>query len=135
MKVYLVTAGEYSDFRVVCVCSTHEKAQEIADRFGGEVDDRDMDSGPLHEGLNWWEARMGWDGAGANAFQQMPYGDDDREARPYFIDYRGISNWDKAPLHERFGLRVTCWAKDEQHAIKIANEIRLSIIAEGQKPS
>ena len=42
-KVYLITAGEYSDYSVLTVCSTREKAErfcEILNRNGGVYGDK-----------------------------------------------------------------------------------------------
>ena len=42
-KVYLITAGEYSDYVVLAVCSTREKAEhfcEVLNRNGGVYGDK-----------------------------------------------------------------------------------------------
>ena len=57
-KVYLITAGEYSDYSVVAVCSTREKAErfcEIVNRNGGvygdkaEIEEYPVDSIPIED--------------------------------------------------------------------------------------
>lgn len=50
-KVYLITAGEYSDYGVVAVCSTREKAEhfcEVLNRNGGRYGDKaDIEEYPV----------------------------------------------------------------------------------------
>lgn len=57
-KVYLITAGEYSDYCVLAVCSTHEKAEhfcEVLNRNGGrygdkaEIEEYPVDSIPIED--------------------------------------------------------------------------------------
>lgn len=57
-KVYLITAGEYSDYGVVAVCSTREKAEhfcEVLNRNGGvygdqaEIEEYPIDSIPIDD--------------------------------------------------------------------------------------
>lgn len=43
--VYLVSRGEYSDYHVVCVCSTREKAEAMLVRFNGT----DPEARPFNE--------------------------------------------------------------------------------------
>lgn len=50
-KVYLITAGEYSDYSVLAVCSTREKAEhfcEVLNRNGGRYGDKaDIEEYPV----------------------------------------------------------------------------------------
>ena len=50
-KVYLITAGEYSDYCVLAVCSTREKAEhfcEVLNRNGGRYGDKaDIEEYPV----------------------------------------------------------------------------------------
>lgn len=57
-KVYLITAGEYSDYGVLAVCSTREKAEhfcEVLNRNGGwygdkaEIEEYPVDSIPIED--------------------------------------------------------------------------------------
>ena len=57
-KVYLITAGEYSDYGVLAVCSTREKAEyfcEVLNRNGGwygdkaDIEEYPVDSIPIED--------------------------------------------------------------------------------------
>lgn len=57
-RVYLITAGEYSDYGVLAVCSTREKAEhfcEVLNRNGGwygdkaEIEEYPVDSIPIED--------------------------------------------------------------------------------------
>ena len=41
--IYLVTDGEYSDYHVVCACSTKELAEGVAKRLGATVEEYELD--------------------------------------------------------------------------------------------
>ena len=51
MKVYLVSTGEYSDYHIVGVFSTHEKAQEYIDINKAYAAARDSLNGVFVEGV------------------------------------------------------------------------------------
>ena len=42
--IYLVTDGEYSDYHVVCACSTKELAEGVAKRLGATVEEYELDA-------------------------------------------------------------------------------------------
>lgn len=119
MKVYLVTSGEYSDFRVIGVFSTPEKA-EIAKREldGDDVDERELDDMfGWQEGLRYFLVGMDKDGCGADAEASEVYAD--RAKLSIYAPY--------GTLRERCAARL--WARDEEHAIKIVNERRIAVLA------
>lgn len=140
-KVYILTAGEYSDYHVVATYSTSELAAKAkADGLGDDILECPVD--PTHEpvppGLSLWYVEM--DRAG-NA--------DGRVVDPYDRNHaydKIPSHFVLKPDHEAAALhlgylsfptsmRATVWAKDLQHAAKILNEKRVQFIAEGKWPA
>jgi len=118
MKVYLVTKGSYSDYRVCCVCSTMEKA-EYARRLyvADDIETEELDGLPEHpHGMLRYAVTMDRDGNSTCQTESLYYTTDD-EWRPY-------GNGTHVSFH--------MWASDKTHAVKIANERRAVLIATGQ---
>lgn len=122
-KIYLVTQGEYSDYCVVGAFSTKEKAQKFIGENEGSgysydskmIEEFEIDAGEAQRaaGLSYWQVSM--DKAGSvtgldNNQHEGPEAD-------YFVGTHGEI------------LVASMWARDEKHAIKIANERRLQLIA------
>jgi hypothetical protein len=124
-KIYIITAGDYSDYHIVTVFSTKELAEAYIERWGKGYDAR------IEE----------WNVDGVNPYQH-----------PH-LDFFRVGMWSNGdlmwshplsppaePLEDqiyptangRKYIYVYCWARDEQHAIKIANERRTRAIAEGR---
>jgi hypothetical protein len=128
VKVWAIEEGEYSDYHVVGVFSTRENAELILSKYNAspyhhaEISEWDLD--PAIEQLN----------AGLSRFYVQILRDGTvREVREDF----GIEEWETINLDDSRaqdgckGYRIYVFAKDEQHAIKIANEKRLQYIANG----
>jgi hypothetical protein len=132
-KVWVVEHGEYSDYRVVGVFSSEEKAQLIANAISGSiVNEWTMDPAvdELRQGFHPFIVDMRQDGTVERC--------DKWEITPYEIAgcvriwhrtqapaYR--DNPDKPDV-----LHAEVWAKDAEHAIKITNEHRTRMIATGE---
>lgn len=118
MKVYILTKGEYSNYHIVAVFSTKEKAEECKILFTDEYTDRieieeyEIDKIPeCPEGLLPFDVKMYIDTGEAEAHRKS-------------LDC----------LEEKYELREDTkrkkyiywsgFAKDEQHAIKIVSEKR-----------
>jgi hypothetical protein len=133
--VFMVTSGSYSDYRVDGVFSTREKAQEFIDLLP-EGDCNGIDELPLdplleeaRQGLNPWHVIMLRDGTTESV--------DERDRSRYL----GREAWSKPNIWRRSerahigkpdALNQIVWAKDAQHAVKIVNEMRARMIAEGE---
>lgn len=127
-KIYIVTAGDYSDYHIVTVFSSRELAEKFCTKFGDpdyeyEIEEYELDSfrQQLNNGLNCFNVSMCADGSLLD--------DVDKDYNEEVIlsgktNYR-IYKWDQ----ERLMLHITCMAENRQHAIKIANEIRTQLIA------
>ena len=132
-KVYIVTAGDYSSYRICAVFSTKAKAEEYIAEAARASKDKGRDFNPIeeyeldlyedkHPGLYPWRVHMEKDGS-TKGFQswQMSF--------PFDADYSF-----EFLRHETECLRNDCWAKDKDHAIKITNELRVRLIADNQWP-
>ena len=119
-KVYMVTDGSYSDYRVLGIYSTKAKAEDAKVLFNADndVDPIEMDATPeVPPGMLKWVVTMGRSGDSGGAQRDS-------------CEYSHV----RASLHARGNsadvtMRAALWAKDEEHAVKIANEWRTRIVA------
>lgn len=123
MKVYLVTEGTYSDYRVTAVFSSKEKAEEYMETFPSHYYNNlkeyelDPNAVELHkEGYSNWYVRM--DGFGNTA---TVYDEPTSNQATYESVFR-TKKW----------FVIRCIARSEEHAIKIANERRIALLASGE---
>lgn len=123
--IYAVSSGNYSDYRVHCVFSTKELAQTYKDYLmqdGGyydvheieeyELDDMNGMANLIKKGYKNYELKI------------------DRNGNTSEIKIN-INSWFNAPqiwIRDN-SLTVRCWAKKKKYAVKIANEIRVQLIA------
>lgn len=119
-KVYLVTAGEYSDYHLCSVHSTAEKANLAKKLFASENDIKEfeVDSIPDHpEGLFPYCVFM------------------DKEGCVRWIGLKSVEDFEPEsgkPTTDGKTVVFSMWAEDETHAIKIANEQRIGLILSGE---
>jgi len=127
-KVYAATSGCYSDYGIVAIFSTKEAAELFIerhpDRYGdwNDVEEYDLDPGiaQMRKGYSFWMVQMDEDGS----ISSVEARGGNVEAKPdnKFMDHRMTLsgcrwfNW--------YG-----WARDSQHAVKIANEHRIKLLA------
>ena len=120
-KVYIVTSGYYSDHHVVSVHSTEEGAREVAKVTpDSDVEEHEVDSvGGYPKDMSLYCVLM--DVTGLAEGVQM--------CDPEY--HKGFEN---AFLTTVRGPRYYhyMWARDQNHAIKIANERRMQMLAENR---
>lgn len=134
--LYAVSRGSYSDYGVVAIFSTKEKAEEYmlfvpSDDYN-DIETYELDPGvvdKIRKGYSPWFVIMLRDGTTEEVRRQ--------EVSSYSI---GSSAW----IHRRSTLPsrvqhslpdcivVHTMAKSEEHAVKIANEKRVQFIANGE---
>lgn len=136
--ICVVEKGSYSDYGVVGVFSSKENAELIANAINGDGDayekatvaewplDPAVDE--LRQGLGIYFVQMQADGSVEWCVR--------KEVSEY--DIRGeVRMWRRsgAPAYRGQGLEdvlwVTAFAKDDKHAVKIANEHRTRMLADG----
>lgn len=117
--MWLVSTGEYSDYHVIGVFSTRKKAA-LAQKLHNAsfLEEEVLDKIPEHPpGLLPWSVDMDVDG---NTHKV------DRES----VEYVKTNEWE--PYGDGVHVVFNMWAKDEEHAVKIANERRVKLIASNQ---
>jgi hypothetical protein len=139
--VWVVEQGEYSDYRVVGVFTSKAHAHVVADAINAPHEDTgayvatvaewplDPAVEELRQGFVPYFVLMLKDGTVERCTQQSVDGYDvagsvriwRRAHAPAYVG-KGIAD----------ALQAQVWAKDEQHAIKIANEHRARLIASGE---
>ena len=116
-KHYVVTRGEYSDYRIVAVCSDRSVAEKIAERINREVTyemcniEEYEDGKPIDETLTAY-------------FVNFEKGTVREDGIEYAV--KG-THWDKKD-GTIWGMYV--FAKDEEHAMKIASDKRAMLMAQ-----
>ena len=126
MKVYMVTTGCYSEYRVNGVYSTKEAAEYAHSLYnsGNEIEELTVDELPDHpRGLASWLVLMDGDGNTRDVHKTDPMFSN--ESVRYYAAGLG---W----FRENNDCMVfTMWAKDKDHAVKVANETRIMLKACG----
>lgn len=136
-KVWIIEQGSYSDYRVVGIFSSSENAHKVCAWINStepydraEVAERTLDPvvDDLNAGRRQWYVHMHRDGT-------------TETVRPNDSTYHLENNghiWDRpnAPAYKGQGLPALLtyyvWATDADHAVKIVNERRIQMIANGE---
>lgn len=130
-SIFAIEEGEYSDYHVVGIYDSKEKADTVRDVVGGSVVE--------------WTLNPGYDeiNKGYSVFSIVMLKNGDVES----VNQREIGSYcmastffvwrrTQAPAFKGKGipdaLNATVLAKNEKHAIKIANEHRAAMIANGE---
>jgi hypothetical protein len=125
-KVYMVTDGEYSDYSVIGVYSTREKAEYAQTLYAAEngIDELELDHIPPHPpGELRWGVRILDNGDVVSVFQTTPDEDKCLQVESTRQKYWGGE--------VKPGRSFLLWARDQAHAIKIACEKRREMLALG----
>jgi len=125
-SIWVIEQGSYSDYRVVGVFSTKESAEKFMGLMDDGYETPSIDEWPLdpmvdeiNKGLLPFALSMDIDGNTKYV----------RKAEGYnMID--GLYVCERAQWHDD-AVHGTCWATDEQHAVKIANEFRTGQLISG----
>lgn len=125
MKVWLCSDGSYSDKHPTAIYSDEATAREVTKAYGWENDPEEFDLDPevpqeIRAGMFYWVVRLWENGDLERAWITEPsdfYFKDEWQDAPYM-----------SPRHDRV-FRTGCWARDQEHAVKIANERRAISIA------
>lgn len=130
--IFLVSSGSYSDYSVHAAFSTKEKAEKFISRFKEltydpyEIEERDID--PAEEFVNQGliPMRVFIDREGSTSTDQM----DSMYSIPLATEQALLKN----TYQGKSMLRVEGWFKSSEHAVKVANERRTILIANGEWP-
>lgn len=135
--IYAVNSGSYSDYRIVALFSTAERAREfmaaVKDSDYNEIEEFELDPNTadlIRRGYSPWLVHMLRDGTTERVVRQEP--------EVYEVTNIGHRIWRRteAPAYKGKGipdcLISTVWAKSAEGAVKIANEHRAQMIASGE---
>jgi hypothetical protein len=115
--VFVVVDGEYSDYHIVGIFSTRQLAKDHVKMYGGYAEVWRLDDDTIYNGrkglaeFNVWMDRVG-----------QVYGSPSGSIPSENTKYPYISFY-----QDQLWLRTL--AKDTEHAVKIANEVRAQILA------
>lgn len=137
--IYAVTSGSYSDYRVVALFSTREKAQDYKDtvlknEYDSGIEEYQLDPDTtdlLRRGYAVWRVIMLRDGSTERVYRPDNGRYDVEDAPSFHI-------WKRTEASAYIGkgipdaLAASVWAKSEKAAIKITNEKRAQMIASGE---
>src|SRR4051812_45047302 len=130
-KIYLVGVGEYSDYGVHSAWSEKDKAEKLVKILGGSSRVEEYLIDPINpydfDDMKLFHVYLDSKGDLCDVreasyrdsyffeadYCETPYGPNGREDPPNTYSY------------------CTCWARDEQHAVKITSEKRAMFIANG----
>lgn len=120
--LYAVTDGDYSDYRVLGVFSTKAKAEHYKSLTQSDsIEEYELDGMLDHpKGMLWWAVTMD---EGGNT-------EETNQENALYADGYKDSDW--RPDGDGRLVTYYMWARNEKHAIKIANERRIGLIASGQ---
>lgn len=141
MNVWVIEDGEYSDYRVVGVFSSQENAQIVADAIKAESESSyseatiavwplDPAVDELRQGLKCYHIWMQRDGTVERCHLAQLAGD--HIGGEVGMWRRSVAAALFKMLDKPDVLDAKVWAKDDQHAVKIANEHRTRLIASGE---
>jgi hypothetical protein len=122
--VYMVTDGTYSDYSVLGVYSTCEKAEyaQTLHAADNDIDELELDDLPLHPpGKLAWSVMIAGDGDVQRVSRIAPYDN------AFGVELHRHAAW----RDRKAGWTFRVWARDEAHAIKIATEKRREMLAMG----
>lgn len=120
--VYLVTDGEYSSYNVLGICDTKKQAEYAKRLFNSnnDIEEFELNGLPDHPpGMCMFRVKM--DESGNNR-----YGYEFQTCQ--ICPTNGAEGW--RPYRQE--IVFTVWAKDAKHAVKIANEKRIQLLASGK---
>jgi hypothetical protein len=120
-KVYLVSEGSYSDYHICGVFSTEEKARAAMELLAdGDMEEFELDPvSPHPPGMKYWSVQMHADGNVASLRQDS-------------VSIDSPVNNREAPYGKEAYWYFGVWARDREHAVKIANERRIQMLASGE---
>lgn len=135
MKVYIATAGEYSDRRVTGVYSTMDQAQKLNDWHActNTVEEFELDAPvPSRGGLSVWHVMMDHDGDSEPDRTWREDNDRPMDGIEYSFKHikRRINK--QSPKVRKRAIEAYVLARDAEHALKILNELRTRLLAENR---
>lgn len=138
-KVYVVQEGEYSDRSICGIFTSKEKADAAVCRFGGDIEEFPVDMLDYEPyNMTIYSVEIDKEGDIKSCYKEEGSW---LRAEELASDPRNIHFLDEVFSFQTMSFSPTTmrmitrmFARDEKHAIKIANKTRSWIIAEGRWP-
>lgn len=142
MKIYLVTSGSYSDYRIEAVFSTYDLAEKYKHEFGlrNDIEEFELDGGAkdisqkIMDGWLFWRIALDLkDGNYISHFSNSSsprYSKEDEieiseEYNPMYKGWMESLTFESSKLPKLIRVfHIYVWAKTEEEAVKIAAEKR-----------
>lgn len=136
-KVYAVSSGSYSDYRVLCVCPTKKDAETLALRIRRDEESWSRDADveemylvkgdieqvrTLHFSENLWD-----DGSASDAREWVST---DWPFDGYSDTPEVAWRWVRAPIHHGAGGRLEAWGTDHEAVRRVFSDRRAQVRAE-----
>lgn len=131
-KIYIITAGKYSDYHIVGVAESKEVADELLSKYNG-LESPSIEEYKINskndileiQNKNYYIVRMDREGNSDSEEWEGCYTDIDKE-----IELSYLGRFSK--IHPNTPAMIMyVWANNLTHAVKIANEKRVQMIASG----
>lgn len=125
-KVYILTSGSYSDYHIVGVTDDKNLADNISEKWYTDIEEYELiesETWPIIKDKNRYSLAMDKEGDTVYIHNSDPVNDTNTSLILENVKSRGV---------EFTYLYIECWATSEEHAVKIANEIRTQLIASGE---
>lgn len=125
MKVWLCSDGSYSDWHPTAIYSDEATAKRVTEAYGWDnaPDEYELDPEVPQEaraGMSFFSVLM-WDNGDVHYVSKT-----ERDAFTVNGEFHNSTNLSGRTGRQFF---TYCWASDEQHAVKIANERRAQMLA------
>ncbi len=135
-QVYIVTDGDYSDYRILAVFLDKETADEYAAQQSATVETHEIGKLYMPKGMRWWrvdmdeagDLRMGY--AETVCVPDFPYEDENQTD----LDMSGSVDGPRIWRNTGYRVFYVQTKRGEEGAIKVANERRVQLIAANQWP-
>ena len=127
MKVYIVTSGDYSDYGIDAVFTNKKTAEVFAGKIGGEVEIWEISPSDLIDKITHNKifcVRMNKEGNTDLVMEEDFDSGDIKNAMEKKTEiFKAVDG---------YSMITYMFAKDEKHAVKIANERRVQLIANNE---
>ena len=132
MKVYLISDGDYEDYTIIGAFSTYKKAKDAAKYFNANerIEEYDLDSKLKQRPAGMKAFCVAMDREGNVPLSKWTNKINVYECSGDYADRNVVQGYGGNPAHVEFNV----WARDEEHAIKIANEKRGGVLIAGEWP-
>jgi hypothetical protein len=129
-KIYIITEGSYSDYHIVGVAEDRESAELLMEKWCAddieEFNINTVDDAKSIQNKSVFEVTMWKNGKSSVRIPKYNH-QIDVHTSPDFYFFGGMLSGGIDVI-----MSLYCWADNEEHAVKIANEYRTMMIASGE---